>query len=226
MPETPSSTPPVPSSPVPSRTGDMLAGPADSSRPANPWPRLLAFAFVVLASFSLAGLCFASFANTPDREIRVRDTEYQPGIARFLPVQDFGSDESQHTYGGFLAVPLDASPSGEGTLAFLSRSPDTNCNLRWEGATRYEGVVGVFVDPCSDARFAFDGTALHPGATRDLHRLDVRRGANSYVVSFEVLTLGLCREAHTPEDGACSMPGAPLTRSIPTSELSADFGNR
>jgi hypothetical protein len=204
----------------------MLSGPADYTRPANPWPRLLAFAAVVLGAFALAGLCFVSFADTPDREIRVRDTEFQPGFARFLPVQAFGSDADLNTYGAFLAVPADAGSGGQGARAFLSRSPDTNCNLRWEGATHYEGVTGVFVDPCSEARFAFDGVALHPGAARDLHRLDVRREANSYVVSFEVLTLGLCRDAHTPEDGACSPAGAPVTRTVPKTELGEDFGNR
>ncbi|MGE3857564.1 MAG: hypothetical protein AB7G21_11480, partial [Dehalococcoidia bacterium] len=48
-------------------SGDTLGGPPDSSRPANPWPRLLAFGAVVLVSLVLAGTCLASYASPPPR---------------------------------------------------------------------------------------------------------------------------------------------------------------
>jgi len=207
------------SSPRPPTSGDVLSGPADYTRPANPWPRLIAFGLVVLGSLFLVGVCFSSFVSTPDREIRVRDSEYTPGVAKHLPIIQFGADEDRRTYGGYLAV----SNVGSRALAFFSRSPDTGCNLEWNTTLQFAGVTGIFIDPCSNARFDFAGVALHEDATRDLHRFAVRRETNSYVVSFEELTLGACRNGHTE---ACSPPGQDITRSVPRSALSDEFGNR
>ncbi len=211
---------------VPSRTprerrpqsGDALSGPVDSSRPANPWPRLLAFGAFVVAMFVLAGTCVVSFANAPDREIRVRHSEYEEGLPRFLAITSMGYDAQNRTFGAFLAVPLDASP----TVAVLSRDPDSGCNVLWEATTPSGATRGIYVDPCSDARYAFDGTALHVGATRDLHRLDVVREVTGYVVSFEEFTLGTCRNGATE---GCSIEGEPIRRPLPKNELTEDFGN-
>jgi len=202
----------------PPRGGDALAGPADSSRPANPWPRLLAFGAFIFATFVLAGLCVASFANAPDREIRVRHSEYEEGLPRFLPVTSMGYDGQNRTYGAFLAVPLDASD----TVVVISRDPESGCNILWEATTTVGATRGVYVDPCSEARYAFDGTALHEGATRDLHRLDVVREITGYVVSFEEFTLGACRNGATE---SCSLEGEPVRRPLPKDELTDDFGN-
>lgn len=203
--------------PFGARSGDVLAGPPDSSRPRNPWPRLIAFGAFVIASVAAAGFCALSFADAPNRDIAVRTNELQAGVPKFIAVTSFGNDDDGNTYGAYLAVPSGGPPS-----AYLSRDPDSGCNLRWDATANVEGVAGVFVDPCSDARYAFDGRALHDGATRDLHRFNVRRDAVGYVVNFETLILGWCRSATE----GCSPAGAPITRNVPSGALSDDFGNR
>ena len=165
----------------------------------------------------LAGVCVASFANTPDREIRVRHSEYEEGLPRFLPVTTMGYDRDNRTFGAYLAVPLDASPA----LALLSRDPASGCNVVWEAVAVGEAGRGLFVDPCSDARYSFEGAALHPEATGDLHRLDVVREVTGYVVSFEQFTLGACRNDATE---GCSPEGAPVQRPMPNGALPEDFG--
>ena len=168
--------------------------------------------------FVLAGACVVSFVNAPEREIRVRHSEYQEGIPRFLAVTSLGYDMHNRTYGAFLAVPLDASP----TVAVISRDPESGCNVLWEPTTTFESIRGIYVDPCSEARYAFNGIALHAGATRDLHRLDVVRETTGYVVSFEEYTLGACRNGATE---GCSPQGEPIRRSLPKNALMDDFGN-
>ncbi len=214
---------------VPSRTpreraprgGDTLSGPPDSSRPANPWPRLLAFGAFLLGMVVLAGVCVVSFADAPDREIRVRHSEYEEGLPRFLPVTSFGYDAEHRTFGAFLGVPV----GGGEAFALLSRDPDSGCNVVWSATSASDSTGrarGVYVDPCSDARYAFDGTALHPTATRDLHRLDVEREVTGYVVKFEEFILGTCRNGTTE---GCSPVGAAVRRPVPSGVLTEDFGN-
>lgn len=169
----------------------------------------------------LAGLCMVSFADAPDREIRVRHSEYEEGLPRFLPVTSFGFDAENRTYGAFLGVPLDGGPA----VALLSRDPDSGCNVVWEATQAVDATGtarGVYVDPCSDASYAFDGAALHPLATRDLHRLDVVREETGYVVNFEEFILGTCRNGATE---ACSPAGKQVRRPIPRSALTDAFGN-
>lgn len=202
----------------PRQDGDALAGPADYTRPSNPWPRLLAFGAFVVAMLFIGGLCFASFTDTPDREIRVRHTEYEEGLPKFLPVTAFGFDSEHRTFGAFLAVPVQPGPA----FALLSRDPDSGCNVVWEALTADGDTLGIYADPCSDARYAFDGTALHPDATRDLHRFAVTREETGYVVNFEEITLGACRNGTTE---GCSPEGQPVTRPVPKGELPPDFGD-
>src|SRR5690606_36558599 len=106
-------------------------------------------------------------------------------------------------------------------VALLSRDPDSGCNVHWEALTTSADIRGLYVDPCSDARYAFDGTALHPDATSDLHALDVRREETGYVVSFEEVTLGRCRNDATE---GCSPEGEPVRRAVPKNALPEDFG--
>lgn len=167
----------------------------------------------------LGGLCLVSFADTPDREIRVRHTEYEEGLPKFLPATSMGFDAQARTYGAFLAVPVDGSPA----LALLSRDPDSGCNVLWEALEDSgDGRRGVYTDPCSDARYAFDGTALHAGATSNLHELDVVREVTGYVVSFEEVILGACLNDAT---SGCSPEGQTLRRPMPKGFLPADFGD-
>ncbi|MCK9485868.1 MAG: hypothetical protein M0R73_04090 [Dehalococcoidia bacterium] len=205
------------------RDGDVLAGPADSTRPSNPWPRLIAFGLSVVTVVFLAGLCLASFASAPDREIRVRDTEYQVALPKFLAVTSFGADEDGRTFGAFLVVPGDLPAGGR---AFFSRAPGTGCNLRWDGGAReaaQEDVVGLFLDPCSDARYGQDGRVVAGTPPSALHEFETRREANSYVVSFDELTLGAC---HADTAAGCSPRGEPRTRTVPAGALPDDFGRR
>lgn len=211
---------------VPSRTpreraprgGDTLSGPADYSRPSNPWPRLLAFGGFVLAMVFLGGLCLVSFLDTPDREIRVRHSEYEEGLPKFLPVTAMGFDGQDRTYGAFLAVPADSSPA----LALLSRDPDSGCNVLWEAlGDAGDGRRGIYTDPCSEARYGFDGGALHASATSNLHRLDVVREVTGYVVSFEEIILGACLNGAS---NGCSPAGETVRRALPKGYLPADFG--
>lgn len=205
----------------------MLAGPADATRPSNPWPRLIVFFGVVAGTLVLVGLCSVSFLNTPDREIRVRMSEFQAGTPKFLAVVSFGHDRSQMTFGAFLAVSEDAAPGDDAqAFALFSREPDSGCNLSWERTAPGMTVElngGTFVDPCSEARYAFDGRALHDGATRDLHQFPVRREVTGYVVNFEEITLGECRGDNVQ---GCSPPGQPVMRDVPRGLLPPDFGTR
>jgi len=200
----------------------MLAGPADYTRPANPWPRLILFFTVVLGALSLMGLCTVTFLDTPDRELRVRTNEFQADTPKFLAVVSFGHDRDQMTFGAFLAVP----ENEVGALALFSREPDSGCNLRWEPNAPGGGAdapQGSYIDPCSDARYAFDGRALHEGATRDLHRFDVRRDTLGYMVNFEQMTLGACRGDNRT---ACSHAGQEIVQDVPRGLLPRDFGTR
>ncbi|MEX2374778.1 MAG: hypothetical protein WD942_04220, partial [Dehalococcoidia bacterium] len=163
-----------------------------------------------------------SFLNTPDREIRVRMSEFQPGTPKFLAVVSFGHDRDQMTFGAYLAVPEDEV----GPLALFSRDPDSGCNLRWESTspgTTLEDVPGTYIDPCSDAQYAFDGRALHQDATRDLHRFPVRREVTGYVINFEQITFGACRGDNLE---GCSPTGMTVTREVPGGLLPLDFGKR
>ncbi len=198
------------------RDGDVLAGPADSTRPANPWPRLLAFGLGVAALVVLAGLCVSSFASAPNREIRVRDSEYQPALPKFLAVPSFGADGDGRTYGAYLVV----DDAEQVAAAFFSRAPHTGCNVRWDGTARYEDGIGLFLDPCSDARFDIEGRAMEETSPVDLHQFEARREANSYVVSFDDLILGTCRDGDAT---GCSPEGEQITRDVPSGELPDDF---
>ncbi len=200
------------------RAGDQLSEAPDSTRPSNPWPRVLAFFGVVVLSLALMGYCVLSFASPPARELTVEVNAMEVGTPRFLPVMPFGSDAEGFTYGAYLTV----LPAGD-PVAVLSRAPESGCQLAWEPLERFEGVNGVFVDRCSDARYASDGRALHADAPRDLHRFEVSRQVRDYVVSISRITLGECRV-----DGAvgCSPPGAPVERTMPPGALPADFAGQ
>ncbi len=86
------------------RAGDVLGGPADATRPSNPWPRILAFALVVAIGIGLAAVCIVSFASPPPREVRVPVANLQPGAPVFTPVTTFGNDRQQRTYGVWTGI--------------------------------------------------------------------------------------------------------------------------
>ncbi len=199
------------------RFSDALSGPPDSTRPRNPWPRLLAFFAVVALGLVLVGVCIASFASPPPRELRVDTTEMEPTLPRFFPVVPFGADPNSLTYGAWVTY------DGQQAFAFLARQPETTCRLTWD-ATRSsndnDGRLGAFVDPCGDARYNFTGQALDDSAPKDMDVFPARIEAGDIVVDLTRLRLGHCRE-----DGAaaCSPVGEARFIEVPRNELPENF---
>ncbi len=198
--------------PTSPRSGDQLAEAPDSTRPRNPWPRLLAFFSVVGLAVVMTGYCLVSFANAPARELKVEVESIEPGVPRFIPVTTWGADASGFTFGAFLVV----DPS-VGAIALLSQEPDSNCNLAWDA------TAAAFVDRCSDARYSLGGVALHEGATRDLHHFAVERTTRDYVISVGSATLGECRAT---EATGCATAGEAVTVNLPSGALPAGFPAR
>lgn len=198
--------------PTSPRSGDQLAEAPDSTRPRNPWPRLIAFFSVVGLAVVMTGYCLFSFASVPPRELKVEVSAIEPGVPRFIPVTTWGADASGFTFGAFLVV----DPT-VGVVALLSQEPESNCNLAWDAA------ADAFVDRCSAARYDLGGTALHEGATRDLHRFAVERTPRDYVISVGSASLGECR---TSEAKGCAPAGEDVTVKLPNGALPAGFPAR
>ncbi len=200
--------------------GDALGGPPDASRPANPWPRLLAFGAVVLLVLALTGTCLVSYARPPERELRPALTEFSLGVPKFFPVTTFGADASGHTYGAWVTV-----FARDDAVALLSRDAGSLCQLRWNpAAPGVGGALGAFVDPCGEGRYAADGAVLDRSAPHDLHAFRTHLDGRTVVVSLTTLTLGACRAA---EATGCSTPGEPVeTRAVPNATLPPAFGRQ
>ena len=204
--------------------GDALGGPPDASRPANPWPRLLAFAAVVATVVVLAGVCFVSYARPPERELRSRLAEFSPGVPKFVPVTTFGADREGFTYGAWITL-IDGPP-GDPTprpAALLSKAPGATCHVRWEPTAQTGGRTGVFVDPCSTARYSELGGAVAGTPLRDLDAFPVRVEGQIVIVNLMTVSLGACR---APGTTACSTPGRPEVRTVPATGLPSDAARR
>ena len=198
--------------------GDALGGAPDSSRPANPWPRLLAFAAVVLTMVVLAGTCLVSYARPPERELRLNVTEFNLGVPKFVPVTTFGADRDGFTYGAWITV-----SAGGRASALLSRDPASGCHVRWEATLPADGSVGAFVDRCSNTRYGGDGAALDHTAARGMDVFPAHANTREVTVSVASVTLGSCRTgAHV----ACSTAERPDVRSMPKNALPLDFGRK
>lgn len=200
--------------------GDALGGPPDSSRPANPWPRLLAFGACLLIMTVLAGTCLVSYARPPVREIKEPITEFELGTPKFFPITTFGADRAGRTYG----VAVNVHPDGTAS-AVLTKDAETHCTLRWDGtAPGGAGAPrnGAFVDPCGPARYTSDGAA-HAGTTpSSLHSFPARvEDRRLVIVDLSMLTLGACGPTTTR---ACSTAGKPELRSMPSTGLPGDVG--
>lgn len=208
-----------PSEPTDDRAGDTLGGAPDDSRPANPWPRLLAFGGVVLVALVLTGTCLVSYARPPERELRAPITEFSIGVPKFMPVTTFGADASGRTYGAWVTV-----FSRTEIVALLSRDADTLCHVRWDAnAPAGEGRTGALVDPCGPARFAPDGKIVATSAPRDLHAFPAALEGQNVVVHLSTITLGACRADNAT---GCSKPGQPSTRTVPGAALPPEFGRQ
>lgn len=197
------------------RAGDVLGGPADATRPSNPWPRIVAFLLTVLAGVGLIGVCVTSFASPPPRELRVPAVNLQPGSPVFIAVTTFGSDRQQRTYGVWTGV-----DAGGRNVALLSRSASSTCHIRWEPTTAVGGTTGAYVDPCGDGRWSLGGVVLAGTATKDMEEFRTRRDGDQVVVDITRVLLGTCRAEKTT---ACSSEGAPLERAVPRGALPSNF---
>lgn len=200
------------------RAGDALGGPADASRPSNPWPRILAFFVVVAIAVGLTAVCVASFASPPPREVRVPLANLQPGVPVFNPVTTFGNDRQQRTYGVWTAIDANGR-----IVALLSRSASSTCHVRWDGTTKVGATTGAYVDPCGAGRWSLDGSVLAETATKDLEEFRVHRDGQEVVVEVARVLLGTCR---TESSTGCSREGAPLERAVPKGALPPDFGTK
>jgi hypothetical protein len=197
------------------RRGDALAGPPDSTRPRNPWPRLLAFFAALALAVLLVGVCVVSFATPPPRDLRLDVTSIEPGLPRFLPVIPFGADPNGFTYGAWITT------DGAGVAAYLARQPQTTCRLEWSAAVTTEADArGAFVDPCGDARYTIDGTVADGSAGRDLDAFPTRIDGGEIIVDITTLRLGNCVAEAT---GACSPPDEERFIDVPNDELPDDF---
>lgn len=199
--------------------GDALSGAPDSSRPANPWPRLLAFGAVVAIILLLTGTCIVSYARPPERELRANITEFSVGVPKFIQVTTFGADASGRTYGAWVTV-----FARDRVVALLSRDVDTLCHVRWDAHAPTSDGLGAFVDPCGPARFASDGSVLNNSAPRDLHAFPVSIEGQTVAVHVSSIILGACRA-----DGAagCSKQGRPAeVRAVPNDALPPEFGRK
>jgi len=201
-------------------SGDTLGGEPDSSRPLNPWPRLLAFGAVVLLAVLLTGTCLVSYARPPQRELREPFEEFSLAVPKFLPVTTFGADSTGRTFGAWVTV----NPDGR-VSAVLSRSPETGCHVRWDGGAPGAALQnGAFTDPCGPGRYDAEGRALNGTAPRDLHTFPGRiDGRTEVVIPVGTLTLGACRA-----EGAtgCSAAGAAETRKLPQTGLPPEVGRQ
>lgn len=196
----------------------MLGGPADESRPSNPWARILAFLLVVMVAVGLTAVCVVSFASPPPREVQIPVDHLQPGTPVFTAVTTFGNDRQQRTYGVWTSVDANGR-----VAALFSRSAGSTCHIRWDGTARVGSVTGAFVDPCGAGRWSADGTVLEATATKDMEEFRSRRESGQVIVNITRVLLGTCRAA---EAVACSREGAPLERQVPRGALPVDFATQ
>lgn len=193
----------------------MLGGPADVSRPSNPWPRILAFVIVVAIGIGLAGICVVSFASPPPREISVPLANLQPNAPVFSAVTTFGNDRQQRTYGVWTSIDANGR-----VAALLSRSAASTCHIRWDATAKVGLVTGAFVDPCGTGRWTADGTVLDGTASKDMEEFRSRRDEGQVIVEITRVLLGTCRGGG---DIACSREGTPLERQVPKGALPPNF---
>ena len=200
------------------RAGDALGGPADGSRPSNPWPRILAFFLVVAIAIGLTAVCVVSFASPPPREIRVPLANLQPGTPVFTAVTTMGNDRQQRTYGVWVAQDANGR-----IVALLSRSAGSTCHVPWEATAKVGNVTGIYTDPCGAGRWGLDGSVLDASATKDLDEFRTRREDGQVIVDITRVLLGTCRVETAL---GCSREGAPLERALPKGPLPIDFATR
>ncbi|MDA0269867.1 MAG: Rieske (2Fe-2S) protein [Chloroflexi bacterium] len=58
-------------------------------------------------------------------------------------------------------------------VAFIGISPHLGCRVDWRPDAVWEGMTGVFLDPCYSSRWARDGTRIFGPTPRDLGRVAI-----------------------------------------------------
>ncbi|MDA0351170.1 MAG: hypothetical protein O3A10_03030 [Chloroflexi bacterium] len=195
----------------------------DDSRPANPWPRLLALGAVILVAILASGACLVAFLNTgAEPELRLTIDEIEPGIPRFEPITNWGADDEQFTYGIWVA-----QIEGVGTRAYLSRDVGSGCHVQWLATARVGETVGLFRDRCSGSSYDIGGAVIDGPASRNLDQFSVTTPPGEVIVDFAVLLIGECHGAPTSDAPICSTELGTTTRTVPTSQrLPDDFATR
>jgi hypothetical protein len=161
---------------------DAIAGPADFTRPRNPWPRLFLAAIVVVSIFILFGVCSVRFLSTPDPVVRVPAEEIQLDLPRLVPIVSFGADSTGSTYGIWILVTTDR-------IFGLISYGESGCHIDWDRFT------DRFQDPCTDNLYNSEGLAITESAQRHMHRVNVSYDAavlGRYVVDLSTIELSVC----------------------------------
>lgn len=161
---------------------DAIAGPADFTRPRNPWPRLFLAAIVVVSIFILFGVCSVRFLSAPDPVVRVPAEEIQLDLPRLVPIVSFGADSAGSTYGIWILVTTDR-------IFGLISYGESGCHIDWDRFT------DRFQDPCTDNLYNSEGLAITESAQRHMHRVNVSYDAavlGRYVVDLSTIELSVC----------------------------------
>ncbi len=198
-----------------------LADEPEDTRPANPWPRLLALGAALLLIVVSFGVCLVSFVNTgAEPALRLRMERLEPGVPRFEPVTRWGADRGGFTYGALVVQ----TPSGD-LHAFFSRNVDSGCNVQWLPTERVGDVTGVYRDHCTRGAFTIDGAPLGGTAPRSLDQFAVTLENGEFVVDLRSIRIGRCVEP--PDETVICERDGPITRSVPlTGSIPADFARR
>jgi hypothetical protein len=166
---------------------DALSGPADLTRPRNPWPRLFLAALVITSLLVLFGVCSVKFLSTPDPVVRVPADEVQLDLPRLLPIVSFGADSSGSTYGIWILITSDE-------LFGLISYGESGCHIDWDR------IANTFQDPCTNNVYTRQGLAITEDAQRHMHRVKVTYDAailGRYVVDLSTIELSVCLSGAT-----------------------------
>lgn len=166
---------------------DAIAGPADFTRPRNPWPRLFLAALAIISLLILFGMCSVKFLSTPDPVVRVPADEVQLDLPRLLPIVSFGADSSGSTYGIWILITSDE-------LFGLISYGESGCHIDWDR------ITNTFQDPCTNNAYTPQGLAITEDAQRHMHRVKVTYDASilgRYVVDLSTIELSVCLSGAT-----------------------------
>ncbi len=202
----------------------------DSTRPRNVWPRLLAFAFVVVGAGVAVIACVAAFARSvPPRELTVPLAQLEPGRPQLLAVTTWGADRGGHTFGAWVVI----MPESGDAHAYLSRDPATGCQVVWRVVAQAgRPTHDAFVDACdASVEFGLDGTPSGTAAPppRALDHFEVAVANGKLTVPIEQVQLGDCVPGATGaayDSAGCSSAGAPRFKNLPAGPLAGDEGLR